>query len=134
LEEGEVVVGFAIATGGDAAERFQPGIRALDRPALSGVAIGPLQRSLAAPPDLAGRLSGHRRLPAQASPADPRLDRAGEQFLFEPLRVIATVGPQLAGLETALDQRVDQREQIPALVLVAGAETNLEWLAGRIDR
>ena len=35
LEEGEVVVGFAVAAGGDAAHCFQPGVGAFDGPAVT---------------------------------------------------------------------------------------------------
>jgi hypothetical protein len=34
VEEGEVVVGFAVAAGGDAAFCFQPGVGAFDREAV----------------------------------------------------------------------------------------------------
>ena len=40
VEEGEVVVGFAVAAGGDAAFCFQPGVGAFDRPAVTGLWVG----------------------------------------------------------------------------------------------
>jgi hypothetical protein len=39
VQEGEVVLCLAVAAGGDPASRFQPGVRALDRPAMSCLRI-----------------------------------------------------------------------------------------------
>ena len=55
----KVVVGFAVAAGGDPAFRFQPGVGAFDRPAVSGLRVACLELGVSSAPDLAG---GRRRL------------------------------------------------------------------------
>jgi len=40
VEEGEVVVGFAVVAGGDAAFCFQPGVGAFDREAVRRLRVG----------------------------------------------------------------------------------------------
>jgi hypothetical protein len=62
VQEGEVVLGLAIASSGDPASSFQPGIGALDRPAMARQRVTRLQLSLLAAPDLARRLPGGDRL------------------------------------------------------------------------
>src|SRR5689334_3324061 len=76
LDEGEVVVGFAVATDRDPTPRLQPGVRALDRPALTRLRIARLEAALLAAPDLAGRAGGRDRLATAAAFADTRLDAA----------------------------------------------------------
>ncbi len=109
VEEGEVVVGFAVATGGDPAFRFQPGVGAFDRPAVSGLRITGLEPAFLAAPDHAGGLGDWDRFVRQTSLADPRLDLALAECLFERSGVVAAVCPDLAGTDLALEQRVDQR-------------------------
>ena len=126
VEEGEVVVGFAVAAGCGAAFRFQPGVGALDRPAVAGVRVTCFGCAFLAAPDLASDLVGGGWLVGPAASAEPRFDRAVAEGLLERERVVATVGPHLAGDEAPPDQRVDERQQMAALVLVAGRQPHLK--------
>jgi hypothetical protein len=126
VEEGEVVVGFAVAAGGDPAVGFQPGVGAFDRPAVAGLGVAGLQPSLLAAPDLLHGGAGGDRLAGPAGLADPRLDLPLAQGLLERGRGIAAVCPQLARVDPLLGERVDEREQVPLLVLVAGRQTHRE--------
>src|SRR5439155_25309493 len=83
VEEGEVVVGFAVAAGGDAAFCFQPGVGALDGEAMMRVAVGGAQPSLLSAPHLSRRRSGRDRFAFAARLADPWLDRALAQGLLD---------------------------------------------------
>src|SRR6266576_6009537 len=75
LEEGEVVGGLAVTASGDPAQRLQPGVGALDRPAVTSLRVTCLQPPPLAPPDLARRRIGRARLARSTRFADPRLDR-----------------------------------------------------------
>jgi hypothetical protein len=110
VEEGEVVVGFAVAAGADPSECFQPGVGAFDGPAVAGVGVGDFEASLLAAPDLAhGEVVGDR-LAAFARLADVGADPALGQRLFVGVRGVAAVGPQLVWLDAGLGERVEQRE------------------------
>ena len=74
MEEGEVVVGFALAAGCEPAFCFQPGVGALDRPAFVCLRVGCSEPSFPAAPDLACRGAGRDRFAGSAWLADPRLD------------------------------------------------------------
>lgn len=76
VEEGEVVVGFAVASGGDPAFCFQPGVGAFDRPAVARLLVVRLQLSLLAAPDLAYGLSLWEWVAGAAAFADTGLDLA----------------------------------------------------------
>jgi hypothetical protein len=52
--------------------------------------------------------------------ADPGLDPALAQQLFEHPRGVAAVGPQLAWPDALAAERVDDRDQVTTLVLVTG--------------
>lgn len=109
LEEGFVGFGFAFAAGGDAGTVAQPGIGALDRPAVFGLRVARFEPAFLAAPYLAGGCAGGDRLPGFASFADPRRDPPLTKLVFERGRVVAAVGPQLAGLDAARGKRVKQR-------------------------
>ncbi len=126
MKEGEVVVGFAVAAGGDPAFGFQPGVGALDRPAMAGLPIARFGPSFLATPDLVSGLAGGDRFVRTAALADSRFDLALAQRLRERLGVVAAVCPQFGGPQRALEQRVDQRQQVSLLVFVAGGEPHLE--------
>jgi hypothetical protein len=79
-------------------------------------------RRFFAAPHLAHRRAGGDRFSGPARLADPRLDLAFAQRLLERLRGVAAVGPQLGRLDAARGERVEQRQQVPSLVLVAGRE------------
>ena len=74
VEEGEVVVGFAVAAGVDAAHCFQPGVGAFDGPAVACLWVAGFDAAFFAAPDFAAALPGRDRLAGAAWLADPRLD------------------------------------------------------------
>ena len=133
LEEGEVVGGLAVAPGGDSAQRLQPGVGALDRPAMAGLRVARLQPPLLPPPDLVGRLPRRDRLTAAARLGDPRPDPALGQRLFVRARGVAAVCPQLLGVDPDLRQPLEQRQQVALLVLVAGADQDRERQPAGVD-
>jgi hypothetical protein len=133
LEEGEVVVGFAVAAGGDSAHRFEPGVRAFYRPAVTRARIVDLESSFLAAPDLAHDRTGRDRVAGAPGLADPRLDPAlGERDLVC-LRGITAVGPQLAWVHAGFRDRIQQRQQVGPLVLVSGPEQDVERQPVRLD-
>ena len=93
LEEGEVVVGFAVVAGGDAAHRFQPGVGAFDWPAVFCLRVGGADASPSSTPDGAAWRAGRDRLAGAAGLADPGFDPALAELLFELARGVAAVGP-----------------------------------------
>jgi hypothetical protein len=100
---------------------------------VAGLSVGGSLSSFLAAPDGAGCCAGGQRLVAAAWLADPRLDPTLVQRLFELARGVAAVGPQLGRLDPALQQRVDERQQVPALVLVPGRQPHLQRPPGRVD-
>lgn len=119
MQEGKVVVGLAVAAGGDAALGFQPGVGALDRPAVACLRIRGAQAAASPTPDFAGRGARGDWLAAGARLADPRLDLTIAQGLLKGLRGVPAIGPQLLRTDAAPDESVDERQQMSALVLVA---------------
>lgn len=119
MQEGEVVVGFAVAAGGDAALGFQPGVGAFHGPAMAGLRIRGSQPAPPASPDCSGRRALWDRLALAPRPRDARFDLTLAQRLLERGGGIAAIGPQLLGVNAAPDQGVDQRQQMSSLVLVA---------------
>lgn len=120
LEEGFVGFGFAVAAGRDPAAVAHPAVGAFDRPAVACERVGCTEDAFSAAEHLAGGCAGGDLVARASAPADTRFDPAFAQLAFELARVVAAVGPQLAGLDAAFAQRVDERQQMPALVLVAG--------------
>jgi hypothetical protein len=133
VQEGEVVGGFAFAAGGDPASCFEPGVGAFDWLAVAGVAVAGAGAASASAPHLATADAGRDRLAGPPRLADPRLDLAPEQRLLELAGGVAAVGQQLAGLDPAGEQRVDQRQQVAALVLVPGRQPQLQRPPSRVD-
>ncbi len=133
MEEGEVVVGFAVAAGGDAAFGFQPGVGTFDGPALTGERVWGFRLALAAAPDLAPGRAGWEWVAGAAAFADPGFDLAGAQGVFELFGVVAAVGPELAGLDPATGECVQEREQVAAFVFVPGGQPDFERLPVAID-
>lgn len=109
MEEGEVVVGFAVAAGGDAAFGFEPGVGAFDWEAVFGLWVGCAEPSCLSAQDLACWCSGRDRLALAAWLADPRLDRALVEGLLDFFGGVAAVGPQLSWSYPLREQRVDER-------------------------
>jgi hypothetical protein len=79
VEEGEVVVGVAVAAGGDSSSCFEPGVGAFDRPAVACLGVACFELSFLAAPDFLGWCSGWDRLAAAAFFADSGLDLAFAQ-------------------------------------------------------
>jgi hypothetical protein len=73
-QEREVVVVFDVAASRDPPFCFQPGVRALDRPAVASVRVAGCELASLAAPDLAARLAGGDRIPGAPALADPGLD------------------------------------------------------------
>ena len=133
VEEGEVVVGFAVAPGRDPSSCFQPGVGALDGPAVAGLRVGDFEASLLSPPDFADRLPGRDRLASFARLADVGADLALGERLFVRVRGVAAVGPQFLRLPARLGEPVEQRQQEALLVLVAGSEQRFEREPAPLD-
>lgn len=129
MEEGEVVVGFAVASGVDAAFCFEPGVGAFDGPAVAGLGVGGFEASSAAAPDLAGWCAFGDRVAGAAWFADPRFDLAFAEGLVERFAVVGAVGPELSGDDRAFGERVEQRQEVSLLVFVAGGEADRERCA-----
>ena len=121
-QEREVVLVLDLAAGRDPALCLQPGVRALDRPAVAPLRVAGRELASLAAPDLARDLAGGNRIPGAAALADPGLDLALAQGLLELARVVAAIGPQLPRLDPAGKQAVDQGQQVTPLVLVTGGE------------
>ena len=100
---------------------------------MAGLRVAGLQPPFLAAPDLLDWLAGGDRLPGPAGLADPRLDPPVAECSFELSGGIATVGPQLAGVDALGGELVEQGEQVALLVLVAGREPNGERSAFRVD-
>jgi hypothetical protein len=66
--------------------------------------------------------------------ADAGLDPPLAQGALERARVVAAVCPQLVRVDAAGGERVDERQQVPALVLVAGGEAYRERQPRPLDR
>jgi hypothetical protein len=47
---------------------------------------------------------------------------------------IAAVGPEFVRCDAGFLQLVEQRDQVAALVLVSGAEQDLQWQPARVGR
>ena len=133
MEEGEVVVGFAVAAGADAAQCFQPGVGAFDGPALTGLWVAGFDASLFAAPDFAAALSWWDRVAGPSWLADPRSDPALAERLLVRAGGVAAVGPELVRLDADFGERVEQWQQVAPLVLVSGAEQDLERDPARLD-
>ena len=126
MEEGEVVVGFAVASGVDAAFCFEPGVGAFDGPAVAGLRVGGFDASSAAAPDLAGWCAFGDRLAGAAGVADPWFDRAFAKGLVEGFACVGAVGPELSGDDRAFGERVEAWQEVALLVFVAGGEAYRE--------
>jgi hypothetical protein len=133
VEEGEVVVGVAVSSGGDPPSCFQPGVGAFDGPAVAGLRVAGFDTSFFAAPDFAADLFGRDRVAGSAWLADPRLDLALGESLLERGGGVATVCPELVGVDAGGGELVEQWQQVAAFVFVAGGEPDRERLAGRVD-
>src|SRR5438552_11419208 len=113
MEEGEVVVGFAITPCRDPAFPFQPRVGALDGPAVARERVAGLDLSASAASDLAG-WPGRNGIAGTAAFTDPRLDRSLTQCAVELGGVVAAICPQLVGSDPARGERVEERQQVGA--------------------
>lgn len=133
MEEGEVVVGFAVAAGGDAAHCFEPGVGAFDGPAVSCLWVAGFDASFFAAPDFAPLLSCWDRVACSAWLADARLDPPLGESLLERFGGVAAVCPELVGMDAGGGELVEQRQQVAAFVFVAGSEPDRERLTALVD-
>ena len=133
MEEGEVVVGFAVAAGVDAAHCFEPGVGAFDGPAVACLWVAGFDASLFAAPDFAAALSGGDRVAGAAWLADAGADFAFGESLFERAGGVAAVCPELVGVDAGRGELVEQWQQVAAFVFVAGCEPDRERLSVRVD-
>lgn len=124
MEEGEVVVGFDVASGGDPASCFQPGVGAFDRPAVAGLRVTGFDASLFAAPDFDRRCAGGDRFACPPWFADPRFDLALAECFVDCLGGVAAVGPQLGRPDAAGEELIDERQQVALLVFVAGGKAD----------
>jgi hypothetical protein len=126
VKEREVVVGFAVASGADPSFCFQPGVGAFDGPAVAGLGVAGLDLPAFAAPDLACRRAFGDRVSGAARPTDPGLDSSVDQSGLELSAVVAAISPELIGPQLTLEQLVGQRQQLVALVDVAGRQPDRE--------
>lgn len=80
-----------------------------------------------------GGLSFEERVAGAAAFADLGCDAALAEGAAEWVAAVAAVGPDLFGLVAGVAECVDEWEQVRALVLVPGAEPDLERPAVRLD-
>ena len=111
LDKREVELGPTLVADVDPTPVVQPGVRALDRPALGHLRIA------------------NATLASRPAADDPWLDPALAQRGAQVLGVVAAVGQQRVGtvVEPAATgaqgrDRIDEREQVATLVLVGAAE------------
>ena len=81
-----------------------------------------------------GGLAFEEWIAGAAAFADLGGDVALAERVAERVAAVAAVGPELLGLVAGGAERVDQRQQVRAFVLVAGADTDREWGAVGVDR
>jgi hypothetical protein len=120
-EVGGVDVAVGFAADAEAFEAAEPGVGAFDDPAVAGVGVS--AASAAAPVGVS----------AAAAFADPGLDVAVAELLVEVVGVVAAVGPELGWLVVLGEELVDEREQLLALAVVAGADGDGERQPVRVD-
>jgi hypothetical protein len=101
---------------------------------VAGLRVARLAPAFLAAPDLVTGLASGDRLTALARLADAGADLALGQRLFVRARGVAAVGPQLQRLDAGLLERVEQRQQIALLVLVAGRKQDRQRQAATLDR
>jgi hypothetical protein len=126
VEEGEVVVGFAVAAGVDAAFGFEPGVGAFDGPAVACLGVGGFDVAVSAAPDFAGWCAVGDRVAGAAAFADLWFDLAVAEGLFERFGGVAAVGPELAGFDLAVGELVEQWQEVALLAFVARGEADGE--------
>ena len=117
----------------DASPGAEPAVGAFDWPAVAAGGVGGLEATAASAPDFADGCAFGDRVACSAWSADAWLDRAGAHRLLQRGRGIAAVGPELAGRQTTRLQSVKQRQQMGALVLVAGTDPDRKRGTGGID-
>lgn len=78
MEEGEVVVGVAVAAGCDPSSCFEPGVGAFDWPAVACLGVACFDSSFLAAPDRTGWCAGRDRFAGAAWFADLGFDLALE--------------------------------------------------------
>src|SRR5439155_22621886 len=95
--------------------------------------VGGANRLVASAGAGAAGLAGEEWVAGPAAFADLGGDPAPLEFGSEWVAAVAAVGPELGGLVAGSAERVDEREEVGAFVLVAGAEPEGEWPALGVD-
>jgi len=131
LDHGEPVVGVAFPAGGDAPPVAQPAVGAFDRPAVAGVGVARAGPQPVGAADRRGAVGDG--IAGAAAAADHGLDAALTELLAELVRVVAAVGPQLARDDPARSKLINKRQQLPPLVLVAGADPDRKRRPAGLD-
>jgi hypothetical protein len=131
LDDGEPEFWSAFPASRDAPPVFQPAVGAFDRPAF------PCERvawsGSATVRAAHGRCAGRDRVSRPAPLADHRLDPALAQLPAQLGAVVAAVCPELSRREATHKQPVNQRQKMPPLVLVAGADPDRKRRPGSVD-
>lgn len=120
----DVAVGFGADC--ESSEAAEPGVGAFDDPAVSCEWVACAGDAFASAGSGSLGLSGCERVAGAAAFADLWGDPSGTDLIAEGFAAVAAVGPDLAGSVAGVGERVDQRQQMCALVFVAGADAYLE--------
>lgn len=132
MQEGEVVRGLAVASDGDPAFALQPRVRPLDGPAVTSLGVERPLCSPSSPPDLPALRPGRDRISCPTPLGDVWSDTPLAQGLSQISGVIASVSPQLARMDAARLERIDERQEMAALVLVTGGQPDRKRQAASV--
>lgn len=100
---------------------------------MAGVGVGAADDFAVAGAADAGWLVGQWWFAASAAAADSRFDPAVGDLGAEAVAAVAAVGPDLLGVVAGGEQVVEQRQEVAALVLVAGADPDADGPAVGVD-
>jgi len=126
MQEGKVAGCLPVSSGRDSAFALHPGVGSLDGPALGCLGISGPDYSLLAPPDFASPQALRDGLSRPSPARDVRLDLSFDERFCESGGVIASIGPDLQGVNASASECIEKWEQVPALVLVAGGEPDFK--------
>jgi hypothetical protein len=131
LDHGEPEFWVSFPAGRDSSPVVEPAVGSFDLPAVAAERIWCLGLAAPSAADIAG--AGRDRVADSAASADHRFHAVCEELLADLFAVVATVSPQLRGLDPAREQLFQEREQVPSFVLVAGADADRERCPARVD-
>ena len=131
LDDGEPELWSTFPAGCDASPVAEPAVGAFDGPAFASEWVAWPGSAAVRAADR--RCAGRDGLPGPTALADHRLDAAQLQLLAQLAAVVAAVCPELGGQKATRKQLVDQRQQMPPLVLVAGPDADRKRRPGGVD-